>query len=80
MDNLKKKEELWKQLLETIDDAELLIKRCRQAMSDIRTIDEESDDSKWKWFLARNGNIDEGYKHIKIFLVTALKKTYFNKG
>lgn len=30
MDNLKKKEELWKQLLETID--------------------EESDDSKWKWF------------------------------
>ena len=67
MGNLKKKEELREQLLETIDDAELLIKRCRQAMSDLCTIDEESDDSKWKWFLARNGDIDEGYKHIEIF-------------
>ena len=67
MGNLKKNEELWNKLLETIDDAELLIKRCRQAMSDLRVIDEESDDSKWKWFLDRNGDIDEGYKHIEIF-------------
>ena len=67
MDNLKKNEELRKMLLETIDDAELLIKRCRQAMSDLRTIDEESDDSKWKWFLVRNEDIDKGYKHIEIF-------------
>ena len=67
MGNLKKNEELWNKLLETIDDAELLIKRCRQAMSDLRTIDEESDDSKWKWFLDRNEDIDKGYKHIEIF-------------
>ena len=67
MGNLKKNEELWEKLLETIDDAELLIKRCRQAMSDLRTIDEESDDSKWKWFLDRNEDIDKGYKHIEIF-------------
>ena len=67
MGNLKKNEELWKKLLETIDDAELLIKRCRQAMSDLHTIDEEPDDSKWKWFLDRNGDIEEGYKHIQIF-------------
>ena len=67
MDNVKKIEELRKKLLETIDDAELLIKRCRQAMSDLRTIDEESDDSKWKWFLVRNEDIDKGYKHIEIF-------------
>ena len=66
MANLKKNVELRK-LLETIDEAQLLIKRCRQAISDLRTIDEESDDSKWKWFLARNGDIDEGYKHIEIF-------------
>ena len=66
MDSLKKNVELRK-LLETIDEAQLLIKRCRQAMSDLRTIGEESDDSKWKWFLARNGDIDEGYKHIEIF-------------
>ena len=67
MGNLKKNEELRKKLLETVDDAELLIKRCRQAMSDLRAIDEESDDSKWKWFLDRNGDIDQGYKHIEIF-------------
>ena len=67
MGNMKKNEELRKKLIETIDDAELLIKRCRQAMSDLRTIDEELDDSKWKWFLDRNGDIDEGYKHIEIF-------------
>ena len=66
MGNLKKNVELRK-LLETIDEAQLLINRCRQAISDLRTIDEESDDSKWKWFLARNGDIDEGYKHIEIF-------------
>lgn len=67
MDNPKKNEELWKKLIETVDDAELLIKRCRQAMSDLRAIDEESDESKWKWFLARNEDIDKGYKHIEIF-------------
>ena len=67
MDNLKKTEELRKKLLETIDDAELLIKRCRQAKSDLDTIDEESAESKWKWFLDRNKGIDEGYKHIEIF-------------
>ena len=67
MDNLKKNEELRKELLEIIDDAELLIKRCRLAMCDLRTIDEESDDSKWKWFLDRNEDIDKGYKHIEIF-------------
>ena len=67
MDNPKKNKELWKKLIETVDDAELLIKRCRQAMSDLRAIDEESDDSKWKWFLARNEDIDKGYKHIEIF-------------
>ena len=67
MGNLKKNEELWEKLRETIDDAELLIKRCRQAMSDLRTIDEESDDSTWKWFLDRNEDIDKGYKHIEIF-------------
>ena len=67
MDNLKKKEELWKQLLETIEDAELLIKRCRMAMDDLRTIDEEADDAKWEWFISRNGDIDHGYKHIDLF-------------
>ena len=66
MGNLKKNVELRK-LLETIDEAQLLIKRCRQAISDLRTIDEESDDSKWKWFLDRNEDIDKGYKHIEIF-------------
>ena len=66
MANLKKNVELRK-LLETIDEAQLLIKRCRQAISDLRTIDEESDDSKWKWFLDRNEDIDKGYKHIEIF-------------
>lgn len=67
MDNPKNNEELWKKLIETVDDAELLIKRCRRAMSDLRAIDEELDESKWKWFLARNEDIDEGYKHIEIF-------------
>ena len=67
MDKLKHNKELWKKLIETVDDAELLIKRCRQAMSDLRAIDEELDESKWKWFLDRNGDIDEGYKHIEIF-------------
>lgn len=64
---MKKNEELRNQLLEIIDDAELLIKRYRQAMSDLSTIDEESDDSKWEWFLDRNEDIDKGYKHIEIF-------------
>lgn len=67
MNNTKKYEELWNKLIETVDDAELLIKRCRQAMCDLRTIDKESGDSKWEWFLARNKDIDKGYKHIEIF-------------
>ena len=67
MGDLKKNEELRKKLLETIDDAEMVIKLCRQAMSDLSTIDEEPDDSKWKWFLDRNEDIDKGYKHIEIF-------------
>ena len=60
MDNPKNNKELWEKLIETVDDAELLIKRCRQAMSDLRVIDEESDESNWKWFLARNEDIDKG--------------------
>lgn len=67
MEAPKKKEELWKMLVETIEDANLLINRCRMAMDDLRTIDEEADDAKWKWFVSRNEDIDNGYKHIDLF-------------